>query len=65
MAATNQIYWKKNAPQTHSNIGYIVTLALNLSLLIPRAEDPRVNNYVLVLYVEHVISTCTALSSDG
>ena len=36
----------------HSNIGYIVTLALNLSLLLPRATDPRVNNYVLVLYVD-------------
>lgn len=35
--------------QMHSNIGYIFTLALNLSLLLPRANDPRVNNYVLVL----------------
>ena len=33
----------------HSNIGYIVTLALNLSLLLPLANDPRVNNYVIVL----------------
>ncbi|KAI0775859.1 MFS general substrate transporter [Trametes elegans] len=38
-----------NISTMHSNIGYIVTLALNLSLLIPRADDPRVNNYVLVL----------------
>ena len=38
----------------HSNIGYIVTLALNLSLLLPprTAHSPRVNNYVLVLYVD-------------
>lgn len=35
----------------HSNIGYIVTLALNLSLLLPLANNPKVNNYVLVLYV--------------
>ena len=35
----------------HSNVGYIVTLALNLSLLLPREKDPKVNNYVLVLYV--------------
>ncbi|KAF9038315.1 MFS general substrate transporter [Hymenopellis radicata] len=34
--------------QTHSNIGYIVTLCLNLSLLLPLADNPRVNNYVLV-----------------
>ncbi len=33
----------------HSNIGYIVTLALNLSLLLPLVNDPKVNNYVLVL----------------
>jgi len=35
--------------QTHSNIGYIVTLALNLSLLLPLQDNPKVNNYVLVL----------------
>ena len=35
--------------QTHSNIGYIITLALNLSLLLPLQDNPRVNNYVLVL----------------
>ncbi|KAL1702447.1 autophagy-related protein 22-like protein, partial [Schizophyllum commune] len=33
----------------HSNIGYIVTLCLNLSLLLPRANDSKVNNYVIVL----------------
>jgi hypothetical protein len=33
----------------HSNIGYIVTLAMNLSLLLPLADDPLVNNYTLVL----------------
>ena len=35
--------------QAHSNIGYIVTLCLNLTLLIPLAADPKVNNYVIVL----------------
>jgi hypothetical protein len=35
--------------QTHSNIGYIITLALNLSLLLPLQNNPKVNNYVLVL----------------
>ncbi|KAI0355312.1 MFS general substrate transporter [Trametes cingulata] len=38
-----------NISTMHSNIGYIATLALNLSLLLPRASDPKVNNYVLVL----------------
>ncbi|KAI0375961.1 MFS general substrate transporter [Pilatotrama ljubarskyi] len=38
-----------NISTMHSNIGYIATLALNLSLLLPRANDPKVNNYVLVL----------------
>ena len=33
----------------HSNVGYIVTLALNLSLLIPLMKNPKVNNYVIVL----------------
>ena len=35
--------------QMHSNVGYIVTLALNLSLLIPLMNHPKVNNYVIVL----------------
>ncbi|KAI9507515.1 MFS general substrate transporter [Russula earlei] len=38
-----------NISTTHSNIGYIVTLGLNLSLLLPLQGNPRVNNYVLVL----------------
>ena len=29
--------------QTHSNIGYIMTLALNLSLLLPLKDNPKVN----------------------
>ena len=33
----------------HSNVGYIVTLCLNLTLLLPLADNPKVNNYVLVL----------------
>lgn len=35
----------------HSNIGYICTLALNLSLLLPLADNPKVDNYVIVLCV--------------
>jgi len=38
-----------NISTTHSNIGYIMTLALNLSLLLPLKDNPKVNNYVLVL----------------
>ena len=33
----------------HSNVGYIATLALNLSLLLPLMNNSKVNNYVLVL----------------
>lgn len=46
----------KHPAQAHSNIGYIVTLALNLTILLPRASDPKVNNYVLVLYVYNIPS---------
>ena len=35
--------------QTHSNIGYVVTYVLNLSLLLSLKGNPRVDNYVLVL----------------
>jgi len=35
----------------HSNIGYMFTLCLNLSILLPLADHPLVNNYTLVLYV--------------
>lgn len=35
--------------QMHSNVGYIVTLLLNLSLLLPLADNPLVDNYTLVL----------------
>ena len=35
--------------QTHSNIGYVVTYVLNLSLLLSLKDNPRVDNYVLVL----------------
>ncbi|KAF9266160.1 MFS general substrate transporter [Marasmius fiardii PR-910] len=38
-----------NISTMHSNIGYIITLCLNLSLLLPLADHPLVNNYVLVL----------------
>lgn len=40
-----------NSLKAHSNIGYIAVLCLNLSLLLPLANDPKVNNYVIVLYV--------------
>jgi len=39
------IYFAK----THSNVGYTVTLCLNLALLLPLKDNPMVNNYVLVL----------------
>ncbi|KIM46588.1 hypothetical protein M413DRAFT_259322 [Hebeloma cylindrosporum] len=38
-----------NISTTHSNIGYIATLCLNLSILLPLANNPKVNNYTLVL----------------
>ncbi|TFY67506.1 hypothetical protein EVG20_g3925, partial [Dentipellis fragilis] len=38
-----------NISTMHSNIGYIFTLALNLSLLLPLKTNPKVNNYVIVL----------------
>ncbi|KAH9959280.1 MFS general substrate transporter [Russula dissimulans] len=38
-----------NISTTHTNIGYIVALALNLSLLLLLQGNPKVNNYVLIL----------------
>ncbi|KII94730.1 hypothetical protein PLICRDRAFT_33542 [Plicaturopsis crispa FD-325 SS-3] len=38
-----------NISTMHSNVGYIVTLCLNLSLLLPLATNGRVDNYVIVL----------------
>ncbi|KAF9226805.1 MFS general substrate transporter [Gyrodon lividus] len=40
-----------NISTAHSNIGYVVTYALNLALLIPpkTANDPKVDNYTLAL----------------
>ena len=35
----------------HSNLGYIIVLLLNLSVLLPLNDNPKVDNYVLVLYV--------------
>jgi hypothetical protein len=32
--------------QVHSNIGFVVTLCLNLSLLIPLANNPKVTFYL-------------------
>ncbi|KAJ7581388.1 autophagy-related protein 22-like protein [Mycena floridula] len=38
-----------NISTTHSNIGYIATLCLNLSILLPLKDNAKVNNYTLVL----------------
>ncbi|KAK0230189.1 MFS general substrate transporter [Armillaria fumosa] len=38
-----------NISTTHSNIGYVVILCLNLSVLIPLNNNPKVDNYALVL----------------
>jgi hypothetical protein len=35
--------------QVHSNVGYIITLLLNLALLLPMTNNPKVDNYVLML----------------
>ena len=37
--------------QIHSNIGYIVILCLGLTLLLPLARHPLVDNYVIVMCV--------------
>ncbi|ORY20995.1 MFS general substrate transporter [Naematelia encephala] len=36
-----------NISTAHSNWGYLLTLALNLSLLLPLANNPKVDNYTL------------------
>ncbi|KAG1815769.1 vacuole effluxer Atg22 like-domain-containing protein [Suillus subaureus] len=33
----------------HSNIGFVTTLLLNLALLLPMANNPKVDNYVIVV----------------
>ncbi|KAI5117559.1 hypothetical protein M0805_004472 [Coniferiporia weirii] len=38
-----------NISTMHSNVGYIVTLCLNLSLLLPLSSNLKVDNYVIVL----------------
>ncbi|KAG2042064.1 MFS general substrate transporter [Suillus americanus] len=38
-----------NISTVHSNVGYIITLSLNLALLLPMTNNPKVDNYVLVL----------------
>ncbi|KIJ31434.1 hypothetical protein M422DRAFT_185927 [Sphaerobolus stellatus SS14] len=38
-----------NISTAHSNIGYIMTLALNLSILLPLQNNPKVDNYTIVL----------------
>jgi Vacuole effluxer Atg22 like len=37
--------------QAHSNIGYVATLLINLSVLLPLAGNPKVDNYTIVLHV--------------
>ncbi|KAF9461520.1 autophagy-related protein 22-like protein [Collybia nuda] len=34
---------------THSNIGFVVTFCLTLAILIPLADNPKVDNYTIVL----------------
>ncbi|KAK7696121.1 hypothetical protein QCA50_000764 [Cerrena zonata] len=46
-----------NIATVHNNIGYIATLALNLSLLIPKADDPKVDNYVIVITTGYWVIT--------
>jgi hypothetical protein len=48
-----------NISTTHSNIGYIVTLCLNLTLLLPSRtkNNPLVDNYVLVLVNSYWVVT--------
>ncbi|KAF8582953.1 MFS general substrate transporter [Ramaria rubella] len=38
-----------NISTAHSNIGYVMTLVLNLSILLPLASNPKVDNYTIVL----------------
>lgn len=46
-----------NISTAHSNIGYIATLALNLSLLLPLKDKPLVNNYTIVLTTGYWVLT--------
>jgi hypothetical protein len=38
-----------NISTVHSNIGYLFVSIINLSVLLPLANNPRVNNYTIVL----------------
>ncbi|PPQ70377.1 hypothetical protein CVT26_013842 [Gymnopilus dilepis] len=46
-----------NISTAHSNIGYIVTLCLNLTILIPLEKNPKANNYVMVLVNSYWVLT--------
>ncbi|TDL30023.1 MFS general substrate transporter [Rickenella mellea] len=46
-----------NISNVHSNVGYVVTLALNLSLLLPLSGNPKVNNYVIALTTAYWVLT--------
>ncbi|KAH9972936.1 autophagy-related protein 22-like protein [Lactifluus volemus] len=54
-----------NISTTHSNIGYIVTMALNLSLLLPLRDNPKVDNYIIVLTNGYWVLTGIWWSSTG
>ena len=38
-----------NISTVHSNIGYLFVSLINLSVLLPLANNPHVNNYTIVL----------------
>ncbi|KAH9482270.1 Autophagy-related protein 22 [Psilocybe cubensis] len=46
-----------NISTAHSNIGYIATLCLNLTILLPLASNPKANNYTLVLVNSYWVIT--------
>ncbi|KAF9534657.1 MFS general substrate transporter [Crepidotus variabilis] len=46
-----------NISTAHSNIGYIVVLCLNLTILLPLKDNPMVNNYVMVLVNSYWVMT--------
>jgi hypothetical protein len=49
-----------NISTAHSNIGYIFTLCLNLSILLPLATNAKVNNYTIVLSVSFTSYKCNS-----
>lgn len=45
-----------NISTVHSNVGYIITLLLNLALLLPMTNNPKVDNYVLMLVTTYWVA---------